>query len=237
MTTDTSGPPLRTPFAYYDPATSSWRTSQGTFPWDSGTYSQTWFIVARPADTGGETGQLRPGLREVGEVGVGRGRPDDDGPPRAAADADGEGRVAERDRQPVRGVAAQRRHDPDRRLLATPTAGLGDGSGRRSPRFQQGRELNPAEAARAGFGPYAAAITRWEHILGRPAPAPTERGRNGPRLAPRFVEWMMGLPDGWVTAVPGVSRPQQLRALGNGVVPQQAMAALAWLDPAREAAT
>ncbi|GGW68181.1 hypothetical protein GCM10010340_52880 [Streptomyces griseoloalbus] len=32
----------------------------------------------------------------------------------------------------------------------------------------------------------------------------------------------MGLRPGWVTAVPGLSRVQQLKALGNGVVPQQA---------------
>lgn len=36
----------------------------------------------------------------------------------------------------------------------------------------------------------------------------------------------MGLPEGHVTAVPGLSRPAQLKALGNGVVPQQAAAAL-----------
>ncbi|MET8727060.1 hypothetical protein ABZV81_07715 [Streptomyces parvus] len=36
----------------------------------------------------------------------------------------------------------------------------------------------------------------------------------------------MGLPAGWVTAVPGLSRTAQLKALGNGVVPQQATAAL-----------
>lgn len=41
------------------------------------------------------------------------------------------------------------------------------------------------------------------------------------RLSPRFVEWMMGLPEGWVTKVPGLSRTDQLKALGNGVVPQQ----------------
>lgn len=54
--------------------------------------------------------------------------------------------------------------------------------------------------------------------MGRPAPAPTEPGRNGPRLAPALPEWMLGLPDGWVTAVPGIPRNAQLRALGNGVV-------------------
>jgi DNA (cytosine-5)-methyltransferase 1 len=37
---------------------------------------------------------------------------------------------------------------------------------------------------------------------------------------------MMGLPAGWVTDVPGLSRNAQLKALGNGVVPQQALAAL-----------
>lgn len=36
----------------------------------------------------------------------------------------------------------------------------------------------------------------------------------------------MGLPAGHVTAVPGLSRNAQLKALGNGVVPQQAEAAL-----------
>lgn len=36
----------------------------------------------------------------------------------------------------------------------------------------------------------------------------------------------MGLPDGWVTDVPGLTRTAQLKALGNGVVPQQAR--LAW---------
>lgn len=35
----------------------------------------------------------------------------------------------------------------------------------------------------------------------------------------------MGLPEGHVTAVPGLSRNAQLKALGNGVVPQQAAAA------------
>lgn len=39
----------------------------------------------------------------------------------------------------------------------------------------------------------------------------------------------MGLPAGHVTDVPGLTRNQQLRALGNGVVPQQGAAALATL--------
>jgi DNA (cytosine-5)-methyltransferase 1 len=40
---------------------------------------------------------------------------------------------------------------------------------------------------------------------------------------------MMGLDPGWVTGVPGITRNDQLRMLGNGVVPQQATAALRML--------
>lgn len=70
-----------------------------------------------------------------------------------------------------------------------------------------------------------------------PPPAPTDEAG---RLNPLFVEWMMGLPAGWVTAVSGVPRTAQLRILGNGVVPQSAAAAygdlLAHLDATRGAA-
>jgi DNA (cytosine-5)-methyltransferase 1 len=46
------------------------------------------------------------------------------------------------------------------------------------------------------------------------------------RLNPPFVEWLMGLPTGHVTDVPALSRSAQLKALGNGVMPQQAIHAL-----------
>lgn len=80
------------------------------------------------------------------------------------------------------------------------------------------------------FGPYAAAIARHEEAVGRLAPSPTEPGNNGPRLSPVFVEWMMMLPAGHVTdPAIGLSRSQQLKALGNGVVPAQAAMALRML--------
>ena len=41
----------------------------------------------------------------------------------------------------------------------------------------------------------------------------------------------MGLPEGWVTAVPQLSRNEQLKALGNGCVPQQVALALSLLMP------
>jgi DNA (cytosine-5)-methyltransferase 1 len=75
------------------------------------------------------------------------------------------------------------------------------------------------------WGRYAPAIQRWEQIIGRPAPEPTEPNRNGqPRLAPRFVEWLMGYPEGWVTDV--ITTRQSLRPLGNSVCPQQCAAVL-----------
>lgn len=88
------------------------------------------------------------------------------------------------------------------------------------------------------FGAYEAAIARQEATFGRPAPSPTEpTGKGGAhRLSPRFVEWMQGLPDGWVTDVPGITRNHMLKALGNGVVPQQGAAALRHLLTVRASA-
>ena len=52
-------------------------------------------------------------------------------------------------------------------------------------------------------------------------PAALDKGR----LNVKFVEYMMGLPDGWVSDV-DISRAHKLKILGNGVVPQQAYRAL-----------
>ena len=58
----------------------------------------------------------------------------------------------------------------------------------------------------------------------RTAPMPVdEKGR----LAPAFVEWMMGFPPGWTSEM---SRTQALKALGNAVVPQQGAVALQTLS-------
>jgi len=80
--------------------------------------------------------------------------------------------------------------------------------------------------AGSGWGGFQAAVDRWADLLGRPAPAPVQPGATGrPVLAPAFVEWLMGLPAGWVCGL-GLPRTVALRLLGNGVVPQQAAAAL-----------
>jgi hypothetical protein len=80
------------------------------------------------------------------------------------------------------------------------------------------------------WGKFAPAIVRWEETLGRPAPAPTKPdGKDGAhRLSSAFTEWMMGLPEGWITDC-GLTRNEELKACGNGVLPQQARLALSIL--------
>ena len=93
------------------------------------------------------------------------------------------------------------------------------------------RTGNLREEVHFNFHEYEPAIRRWENILGRVAPSPTQPSKTGrPQLNPEFSEWMMGLPAGWVTdPALGLSRAQQLKAIGNGVVPQQAAVALAYM--------
>jgi len=77
------------------------------------------------------------------------------------------------------------------------------------------------------WGKYAPAIHRWEQTTGHTAPAPTiPDGKDGQhRLNPAFAEFMMGLQPGWVTDC-DITRTEMLKAIGNGVVPQQATLAL-----------
>lgn len=133
------------------------------------------------------------------------------------------------------GAVSPQQHSAERGGDAAP-----DASGERHGSRQDGAGLGRLDGADAGgarererprevpvdrgFAAYTAAIERWEPIVGRLAPVPAEDGR----LSPRFVEWMMGLPEGWVTDT-GIPRNAQLKALGNGVVPQQALLALSLL--------
>lgn len=141
------------------------------------------------------------------------------------------------------------RPDSDRRHPATANSQgnpgrLGDGDDVRAGGSPDGREPTAGRGAapdaddfrrradvldlRPGkpdvnWGDCGPAIRRHERVFGRPAPWPTDALG---RLSPVFTEWLMGLPDGWVTCTPGLNRNAMLKALGNGVVPLQAVAAL-----------
>jgi hypothetical protein len=80
---------------------------------------------------------------------------------------------------------------------------------------------------RPNFDRFEPVVKRWEETINLPAPAPTKPdGKDGAqRLSSEFTEWMMGLQPGWVTGH-GLSRRDELKACGNGVVPQQAELAL-----------
>jgi DNA (cytosine-5)-methyltransferase 1 len=188
------------------------------------------FVLAWPADAAGDSRWIGGG--DSGPA----AQPTDLGHERPGASRDGRTRSAD-----GRGGAVA--------LLPTPT--VGDSKAARNSTalrhktpptgVHAGDTLTdavvPARGLSRDFGVYAAAIARWEAALGRPAPAPTEpTGKGGAhRLSPRFVEWLMGLDDGWVRDV-GLTRNEQLKALGNGVVPQQATAALHHLLAVRAAA-
>ena len=122
-------------------------------------------------------------------------------------------------------------------LLQKPSTADGDGSRKARGGNRSDEPLLPGQAVEmaTNWGKYEPAIRRWEYLT-RIAPPPTEPNTKGnPRLAAAFSEWLMGWPEGWVTQVPGISRNDALRIIGNGVVPQQATAALRWLLNVSEA--
>jgi DNA (cytosine-5)-methyltransferase 1 len=198
-------------------------------------------------DSGPETGQpeRQRRLDALGR-GVRREAPDTGRPNEALADAEGDGRDEGRP-EPAR---QQGRPDASERGGTTPTnskSGQGRLGNRDDVRPRGGADGRQPAAGRSAaadadhvgrradvldlrpgqpdldWGDYGPAIRGWEAVLGRSAPWPTDALG---RLSAVFTEWLMGLPDGWVTDTPGLTRSAMLRALGNGVVWQQAAYAL-----------
>jgi len=135
------------------------------------------------------------------------------------------------------GQHPDKREGPSRQLidyvlLCSPAAsdGAGGKTSRSGERIDEPLLGGQAREMATAWGKYEPAIRRWESLT-RLAPAPTEPNKNGnPRLAATFSEWLMGWPASHVTdPAIGISRNDQLRIVGNGVCPQQAMAALEYL--------
>lgn len=83
----------------------------------------------------------------------------------------------------------------------------------RGERLQRSEQIR--EVARRRFA-------KPSEIIREEPPNPLDQDN---KLNAKFVEYMMGLPAGWVTEVE-MGRRQHLKMLGNGVVPQQAYLAL-----------
>lgn len=114
----------------------------------------------------------------------------------------------------------------EEQLLGTPRATAADSS---SVQVSLGAPKGRIEdqVKLTDWGKFEPAIRRWEQIIDRPSPNPTKPdGTDGAhRISSSFTEWLMGLPAGWITEC-GLTRTEELKAAGNGVVPQQAFMAL-----------
>jgi len=156
-----------------------------------------------------------------------------------ATDANSDGHGQQLHARGVGGVEGQTKSSPQQRQR---TRRESDSRGSQPDRNTNGIYVSPQQAGdwqrpessgtgcddqhgSTAWGPYEPAIYRWQNTIGRLAPAPTIRRGERDRLNPVFVEWMMGLPEGHVTGH-GLSAAQELKMLGNGVVPQQAALAL-----------
>lgn len=176
------------------------------------------FILAVPADP---TGAGLPGAR-VRRWAAQRGHGAAVADPRGGRWGAGSGL-----REGCSGGLGGRRLGDESRPSPADAESIGRREGQPEPALPQ-RDAHPGEhggthhPAPVEWGEFRPAVEQWERLT-RPAPRPTDdRGR----LSPLFVEWLMGLPLGHVTGVPGLSRSAQLRLLGNGVVPVQAEVAL-----------
>jgi len=116
------------------------------------------------------------------------------------------------------------RQEPEHRVGETQTPTDSDNSRLKGLWSKRGLEEENRETRTFhSFGPYEPAIRRWEQVIDRPAPIPVDEIG----VRPVFVEWMMGLPAGYITNKDlNLSRSAALKMLGNGVCPQQAHLAL-----------
>lgn len=192
-------------------------------------------LFAADADRGGLAGHgelsaRRDAVRQgMGQDAHGRGA--------AAADADRDAVRQQSVAEPGRGGAPVAGRG--RGQAAADAAGVGRGEGWSESAGQLGRsdaaecDGRSADDLVVDWDRYGPAVERWEAILGRPHPRPTnDRGQ----LAAEFDEWMMGLPEGHLCSVPpapGMTeanlRNARIKAAGNGVVPMQSAAATALL--------
>ena len=182
-----------------------------------------WWGLAYPADTAADTERIRNRS--------GQGSLKADGAPLRAfrrsatpADACGVGWQPRSRSRPSQPASLGRDGPSDNTRTAAADADSAGSQGRPVHAERRNERDTRPRSLETRFGQYADAVHRWEHILGRAAPDPTDDGR----LNAAFVEWMMGYPEGWVTDTL-TRRTHALHALGNAVVPQCASEAFTQL--------
>lgn len=175
--------------ASFDPATSSWRTSQRCLGGDLTAYSETWPRSGTMRN--GTLYRLPPLVRLIAGIGSGSLLPT---PCESNADRGGRGELIGF----LRGTRGYRGA-----MLPTPTA---DSAVNRQSRYAQGgmpltmaARLLPTPRASEWRGTGPLGSKSHLHRLSRGYLDATMQERSGAtgRLNPRFVEWMMGFPPGW----------------------------------------
>ena len=224
MTTPaTSGPPSPESFAWYDPESCSWKTSQlsllPTTGGSSGTSSVTW---PKQGTTQSGRAYERPTLVLLTAASGCSLLPT----PTATNMNDGEtldNWLARKERLTAERMNGNGMGTPLAvavRLLPTPST---EDRGHDAPN-RTGGGFADCRRRLARWGQYAAAVARWEPIVGELAPDPLdERGRLNVALS----RWMMGAPPGWHG---DLSRTAALRGYGNGVVVQVGQVIGEWLN-------
>ncbi len=96
-------------------------------------------------------------------------------------------------------------------LIGTPRVSTANGSTSSQVAAGAPKRRVEDQVLTTNWGKFEPAIRRWERMT-RPAPAPTKPdGKDGAhRLSSEFTEWMMGLPEGWITGH-GLKRNDELK--------------------------
>ena len=177
------GPRSPDAFAIYDPAGSCWKTSQATFHWASGPFSETW--PRSGTMRGGTASPLRPSAPRTyatacslwrGELLPTPTTVDTRTNPRTGPiERTSSGTLRTRTEDGRKAMLSLADLAMRGALLPTPTKSDGMGGPGRGKNKMGGDNLRTAVAQMAARG-----------LLGQPG-----------RLSPLFVEWMMGFPQRW----------------------------------------
>jgi hypothetical protein len=233
----TSAPPARVPglmasaaaygrntpelLASFDPATSSWRTSQLSLEGGLTTFSETWPRSGLMRN--GIAFQLPPLVR-LTDATESELLPTPAATPYGTNHGGGMGRVG-----PVRPSLETMAR---RNLWPTPTSTLGTNGGRITPRkSREGVTLIEAISARFWPPPHGMCVptTSWAEAVNQSIwPTPTADRRSGLQshgqnailgsLNPTWVEWLMGFPLGWTDCGPSAT-PSSRRSPKSSAAP------------------